>query len=88
VPGGWHRLAAWASRPLRRRSAAAGRSAPYALASTPRSIPCPAASTAAGHLSGLGLYEDAVRSDLPEFVAWALVYQAGDQAKARYAQRR
>ena len=35
------------------------------------------------------LYEDAVRGDLPEFLAWALVYQAesGDHAKAALARR-
>jgi DNA-binding SARP family transcriptional activator len=35
------------------------------------------------------LYEHAARRDLPEFLAWALVYQAesGDRAKARLARR-
>ena len=35
------------------------------------------------------LYEHAVRGDLPEFLAWALVYQAesGDHAKAALARR-
>jgi hypothetical protein len=33
--------------------------------------------------SAARLYQDSVRSDLPEFLAWALVYQAeaGDRAK-------
>jgi hypothetical protein len=33
------------------------------------------------------LYRDSVRTDLPEFIAWALIYQAeaGDDASARLA---